>query len=233
MHIPDGFLDVKTWTSSAAVASGVIAYSLRGVRKGLGDRQVPMVGVLAAFVFAAQMVNFPILGGTSGHLIGSTFLAVAIGPWAAVLVMTVVLLIQCLVFGDGGITALGANVLNMAVIAVFVGYYVYIVLTRAGRRVYGRENNRIRIFAAFAASWVSVLAAALACALEIAASGMIAPGIAISAMLFWHTFIGLGEGAITAAILAYLLEAKSEVLASMTNSDGVHTDTTGRMQIQT
>lgn len=206
MHIPDGFIDPKTWISSAAVSAGVLGYGLRKTREKLGDRQIPTMGVMAAFIFAAQMVNFPIIGGTSGHLIGAVLAAIVLGPWAASIVMTTILVIQCLVFLDGGLTALGANVLNMAIIAVFGGYYTYRWLTRLVKW------ERSWLPATFIASWFSVLLAAGACALELAWSGTVPLNVALGAMLFWHLFIGLGEAIITTAIVAYLVNARKELV---------------------
>jgi cobalt/nickel transport system permease protein len=150
------------------------------------------MGVMAAFIFAAQMVNFPIVGGTSGHLIGAVLAAVTLGPWSASIIMAVILILQSLLFQDGGLTALGANILNMGVIAVFAGYGVYRLL------------DRYRAFGLFAASWVSVMLAAGACAVELAVAGTIPLAVVLPAMLFWHAFIGVGEGLITAAVVEIL-----------------------------
>ncbi|MDI6870727.1 MAG: energy-coupling factor ABC transporter permease [Bacillota bacterium] len=197
MHIPDGFLDTKTWAGAAALAAAAVSYAVRRTRDELGERQIPTLGVLAAFIFAAQMVNFPIAGGTSGHLLGAVLAAVLLGPWSAMIIMTTVLGVQCLFFQDGGITALGANVLNMGVIGVFAGYGVYRLLgilfpTRTGR-----------LAATFFAAWVSVMVSALAAAAELALSGTLPLTVALPAMLYWHAFIGLGEGMITVAVVEY------------------------------
>ncbi|MBC7105042.1 MAG: energy-coupling factor ABC transporter permease [Firmicutes bacterium] len=192
MHIPDGFLDVKTWVATGALSAGTLAYALRRTRRTLQDRQVPAMGVMAAFIFAAQMVNFPIVGGTSGHLIGAVLAAVTLGPWSACVIMTVILILQALLFQDGGLTALGANILNMGVVAVFAGYGVYRLL------------RRYRTVGVFVASWVSVMLAAAACAAELAVAGTIPLAVVLPAMLFWHAFIGVGEGLITAAVVEIL-----------------------------
>lgn len=198
MHIPDGFLDTKTWVTAAALSGAVVGHAVRKTQNELGERQIPTLGVLAAFIFAAQMVNFPIVGGTSGHLIGAVLAAVLLGPWSATLVMTTVLAVQALFFQDGGITALGANVLNMAVIAVFAGYGVY----RALSLLFPSRNGQLA--ATFVASWVSVMAASLAAALELGWSNVAPLRVVLPAMLFWHTFIGVGEGIITTAVAAYV-----------------------------
>lgn len=204
MHIPDGFLDAKTWASAAAVSVGVLGYGLRRTRERLSERQIPMMGVMAAFVFSAQMINFPIVGGTSGHLLGGALLAIVLGPWSAAIVMTAVLVIQALFFGDGGVTALGANVLNMAIIASFCGYYTYVGLRRL--------MKSWEFGAVFAAGWVSVVVAAAAAAVELALSDTIPLKLGLPAMLFWHAFIGIGEGVITAATVAYLVRVRPEVM---------------------
>ncbi len=130
MHIPDGFVDVPTAVATGAVALGVVAYSVRKTSKNLGERTIPLLGVTAAFIFAAQMLNFPVAGGTSGHFLGAMFAVALLGPWAASIVLTVVLVVQALGMADGGITALGANVFNMGVVAVFVGFGLFYLLKK-------------------------------------------------------------------------------------------------------
>ena len=146
------------------------------------------MGVMAAFIFAAQMINFPIIGGTSGHLIGGVLAAVMLGPWAASIIMTTILALQALIFLDGGITALGANILNMAVIAVFAGYGIYLLIQRVW------PNRTGTLVGTFVASWASVVLAAFACAIELALSGMAPFNVVVTAMLGWHVVIGLGGG---------------------------------------
>ena len=136
MHVPDGFLDAPTSLATAAVAATAVAFALRGARRELDDRTAPLAGLVATFVFAAQMVNFPVAAGTSGHLIGGALAAVLVGPWTATLCLTVVLLVQGLLFADGGLTALGTNVALMAVVAVWIGYAVFrLALLALPRRV--------------------------------------------------------------------------------------------------
>ena len=168
MHIPDGFLDPGVAAATAIVSAGAVAYALRRADRELDDERVPLLGVTAAFVFAVQMLNFPVAGGTSGHLLGAGLAAILLGPWLACLVIAVVLTTQALVFADGGISALGANVLNMGVIgALTVGYLMVwsrhlIPRTRAG-------------FLAVVAggAWLAVMAGAAATALELAISGTV------------------------------------------------------------
>jgi len=199
MHIPDGFLNLPTSTGSIAASLAALQYAARRVRQQLEQRQVPLLGIMAAFVFSAQMVNFPVAGGTSGHLVGAALLTILLGPSTACLIMTAILIIQSLVFMDGGILALGANVLNMAVIAPFSAWAIY-------RLFYSLPGTASKAAGAFAASWVSVVLAAVGCSLELALSGLPLKPVAY-AMLFWHSLIGLGEGALTTAILLYIWKA--------------------------
>lgn len=202
MHIPDGFLDIKTATAAAVISAGAVSYAIKQTREALDDRQVPMMGVAASFIFAAQMVNFPVAGGTSGHLIGGTLAAVTFGPWAAMLIMSAVLIIQSFVFQDGGISALGGNILLMAVVAPLVGYFVYNLLSGSG------ENRKRVVGSTFIAGWISTVTASLVCALLLALSNTVAIGLAVPAMVGWHTLIGIGEGLITALVISYLTKVK-------------------------
>ncbi|TVY10571.1 energy-coupling factor ABC transporter permease [Paenibacillus cremeus] len=196
MHIPDGILDPKVWVSSAAVSALVLAKSVRYSKSKLEYRAVPVMGVMSAFIFASQMINFPILGAaTSGHLIGGALSALLFGFWPATLIMTTVVSIQALVFQDGGITALGANILNMAILAPGIAALAYRLL----RMIPGlpRQVN------VFLTSWLSVTIVSFFGAAELALSGVVPFGAAVKALLFWHAFIGIGEGLITAVVLPF------------------------------
>src|SRR4030065_1955904 len=151
MHIPDGFISTPIVAAGIAVAAGSVAYAVKATNKKMGEKQIPLMGVLAAFVFAAQMLNFPVAGGTSGHLIGAALVSILLGPWAGMLVMTAVVAVQALLFQDGGLLALGANILNMGVIACLVGYYLY-----AGLQKVFSDRPRKNLGRAFAAAWCSV-----------------------------------------------------------------------------
>jgi cobalt/nickel transport system permease protein len=165
------------------------------------------MGVLAAFIFAAQMLNFTVAGGTSGHLIGGALAAILLGPWAAILTMTTVVGIQALVFQDGGLLVMGANILNMGVIAVLVAYGIYRgVMALAGGRRWGL------FVGGFAAAWLSVVVAAVACAIQLAFSGNSPLGVALPAMAGVHVLIGIGEGAITVGALAFVTAARRDLL---------------------
>lgn len=198
MHIPDGFLTPGVWAGASVLSAGALARAVAKTRETLQDRQVPALGVVAAFIFAAQMINFPVAGGTSGHLLGGALAAILLGPWNAFLVMTTVLVIQCLFFYDGGLTALGANVLNMAVIAPWVAYGIYKLFTKAG------NMKSVRPLAIFFAAWFSVMAAALACTAEIVFSGSVPWLVALPAMAGWHALIGIGEGLLTTVVVAFV-----------------------------
>jgi len=205
LHIPDGLLDPKTWASSAAISTAAVGYAARHTARVMEERHVPTMGVLAAFIFAAQMVNFPIIGGTSGHLVGAVLAAAILGPWTAILLLTTVLTVQAFLFGDGGITALGANVLNLAIVATWSGYGIYAAVSRLW------PSARGRLAGAFAGAWCSTLAASATVAVMLAVSGLVPLGLALGAMLTWHALIGLGEGAITVAVLAYVAQVRPDL----------------------
>lgn len=207
MHIPDGFLTTPVSLVGWLAMIVLVGMALRQVRAQFGDRQIPLMGILAAFVFAAQMINFPVAGGTSGHLIGGTLVAVLVGPWAAVLVMTTVVAVQALLFQDGGLLALGFNVFNMGLVAVFAGYAVYVW----GRRALGAQPQATLIAAALGA-WVSVELAAIGTALELAISGTSPLDVALPAMAGVHALIGLGEALITVGALAFIRQARPDLL---------------------
>jgi len=207
MHIPDGFLSTLVAVILWVVSAVAVAYALRRVGKDLGERQVPLMGVLAAAIFAGQMLNFSVTGGTSGHLLGAALATILLGPWAAVIVLTSVVSIQALIFQDGGLLALGANLFNMAVIGVTVSYFVYTSVQKLAR---GKSWG---VFAGgFAAAWFSIVVASLACALELSLSGTSPANISVPAMGGIHMLIGVGEGLITAGALAFLYAARRDLL---------------------
>ncbi|MEW5872670.1 MAG: energy-coupling factor ABC transporter permease [Chloroflexota bacterium] len=207
MHIPDGFLSVTVSLVLWAISAIVIGVALVRVNKDLGERQVPMMGVLAAAIFAGQMLNFAVAGGTSGHLMGAALATILLGPWAAILVMTTVVGVQALIFQDGGLLALGANVFNMGVIGVAVAYMVYQTVRKlSGGRKWG-------LFAGgFLAAWLSIEIAALAAGLQLAFSGTSPANIAIPAMAGIHALIGIGEGLITVGALAFIYATRRDLL---------------------
>ena len=209
MHIPDGFLSVPVSLIMWVVSLVAIGFAIRRVGHELGERQVPLMGVLAAAIFAGQMLNFTVVGGTSGHLMGAAIATILLGPWAAVLVLTTVVGVQALIFQDGGLLALGANIFNMGVVGVAVSYFVYQTVRKiAGGRSWG-------IFAGgFLAAWFSIVIAALAVALELAISGTSPANIAVPAMAGIHALIGIGEGLITLGALSFIYTSRRDLLAS-------------------
>ena len=207
MHIPDGFLNMATVATTYAVSAGGVSYAVKEANKKLREKHVPLMGVLAAFIFAAQMLNFPIAGGTSGHLIGAALAAILLGPWAAVLIMSCVLLAQSLIFQDGGLLALGANIFNMGIIATFSGYYLYrLTILLLG------DDRKGKLIGGFIGAWGSVFLASIACAIELALSGASPMRAVLPAMAGFHALIGIGEGLITGAALSLVLATRADLL---------------------
>ncbi len=208
MHIPDGFLALNTWVPTWGIAIGWLGYCLKKTRSILNDKTIPLMGVMSAFIFAAQMVNFPIAVGTSGHLLGGVLAGVLLGPYAGSLVIAVVLTVQCLIFQDGGLTALGANIVNMSLIGTAGAYCIY-----AGIKYVLKKNRGFRI-AVVVASWFSVVIASMACALELAFSGTMPLKIVLPAMIGVHAIIGIGEAVITVLVFSYVLKVRADLLYS-------------------
>ncbi|MBC7107259.1 MAG: energy-coupling factor ABC transporter permease [Methanomassiliicoccales archaeon] len=219
MHIPDGLMAPEILAIGWMIALAVIAFSVFKVNKKIDEKTVPLMAILAAGIFVAQMLNFPIFGGTTGHLVGAALAAVLVGPYAAVIILTVILVIQCFVFGDGGLTALGLNLTNMAVIGTFVAWGTY--------KLFPEKLEKVGVVAA---AWASVFVAAFACALELAASFSISSGaygieaaISLPSMLGYHAVIGIGEGIITGAIFLYLTKVAPEIIKTRKPTEEVTT----------
>ncbi|GAA3975521.1 hypothetical protein GCM10023085_67490 [Actinomadura viridis] len=209
VHVPDGFLDAPTSLAAGAVAVAGVAVSLRGARRELDDRTAPLAGLTAAFVFAAQMLNFPVAAGTSGHLLGGALAAILVGPYAGVLCVSVVLLLQALLFADGGLSALGTNVIVMALVTVPVGYLLFRGLLRILPKTRPAASA-----AAFAAAAVSVPASALSFTLLYAVGGTtdVPIGTVAAAMVGVHLLIGVGEGLITAFAVSSVLAVRPDLV---------------------
>lgn len=207
LHIPDGFLNLPVMAVTWVIAIGLIALALRKVQDEYQDRAVPLMGVCAAFIFAAQMINFPIPGGTSGHLLGGTLAGALLGPWAGSLVMSVVFMVQGVVFQDGGITVMGANIFNMGLIGTFGGYYLF----RTIRNGIGRDKLQGMVIGTAIAAWVSVMIAAIVCAFELAVSGTVPLKVALIAMVSWHVLIGIGEALITVATVTFIWRTRPDL----------------------
>ena len=206
MHIPDGFIDLKTAeTTGLFPISGFIIAVIK-VKQYFRARVVVLMGIFAALVFAAQMLNFTILGGTSGHLLGAALSTIILGPYAGGIIMTVVLLVQAFAFGDGGISALGANTFNMAIAGVISAYLIYKLITKFSK------SRTVFYIAVGVSSWFSVVAASVFCAIELAVSGTYAIGLTLSSMVIVHMFIGLGEAAITVIVIAFIDKVKPDLI---------------------
>ncbi|WP_442860961.1 energy-coupling factor ABC transporter permease [Amycolatopsis sp. CA-230715] len=209
MHMSDGLIDAPAAVLFGAVAVFGLAFAVVFARRDLDDRTAPMAGLVAAFVFATQMLNFPVLPGVSGHLLGGALAAILAGPWVGALCVSIVLVLQALLFADGGITALGANITNMALIGTAAGYLVAVALRPLARR------SRAGLTAvAFAAAFVNTVVASLGFVLEyaIGGQGAVSLGGVAASMIGVHCLIGLGEGVITALTVAAVASARPDLV---------------------
>lgn len=208
MHIPDGFVSVPVAAATALASVGVVAVALMRSPDAFGIRLPPIIGLTAAFIFAAQMVNFPLPGGTSGHLFGGTLAGVILGSfWAGVLCISTICIIQAILFADGSITALGANIFNIGVVGVWVGW----VLTQTLQRLFGGSRGYLPLAAGIAAG-ISVVAAAVVAAIELALSGTASADVVLTLMTSVYILTGIGEGLITGGVIAYLATARPDLL---------------------
>jgi len=193
LHIPDGYLSLPVNLVTWAIAIALVIISGVKLRQDNPERVITLMGVMSALIFAAQMVNFPIPNGTSGHLLGGTLAGIILGPWGASLVMSLVVSVQAIIFQDGGIQVLGANICNMGLIGTLGGYWVY----RLIRFAIGRNGWTGMLTGTVVASWLSVVLGAIATALQVSWSGTIALDLVLPAMLGWHIQIGVGEALLT------------------------------------
>ncbi|MFF8426592.1 energy-coupling factor ABC transporter permease [Streptomyces sp. NPDC016566] len=209
MHVPDGFINAPTSAVTGVVAAGALAVSLRGARRELDERTAPLAGLVAAFIFAVQMLNFPVAAGTSGHLLGGALAAILVGPYTGVLCVSVVLLMQGVLFADGGLTALGVNITDMAIVTTVVSYAVF----RALLAVLPRKRRSVTL-ASFVAALVSVPAAAVAFTLMYAVGGTtdVAIGKVATAMIGVHVLIGIGEAVITALTVSAVIAVRPDLV---------------------
>ena len=209
MHIPDGFIDIPTSAAFAALAAGAVAISLKGAKSSLDDKTAPLAGLTATFIFAVQMLNFPVAAGTSGHLLGGALAAILVGPWVAMLALTVVLIMQGLLFADGGLSAIGLNVFNMSVIGVWVGYGAFLLV----KKFLPKNKSSITV-AAFIAGIVSVPAAAAGFVLQYAIGGTATFSVSavLAAMVSTHILIGIGEGIISALAVGAVMASRSDLV---------------------
>jgi cobalt/nickel transport system permease protein len=206
MHIPDGFVDLKTAISTGIVSAGGLAAAIYKVKSYFKARVIALMGVISALIFALQMINFTIPGGTSGHLLGGALAAIVLGPHAGAIVVTVVLIVQAFIFMDGGVVALGANIFNMAIIGVYGSYLIYWLICKISK-------SKITFFTSVAvASWLSVVIASLFAALELGISGTYALGVTLKAMTGVHAVIGVGEAIITVAVVAFISKIRPDLI---------------------
>lgn len=204
LHIPDGFLSTLVALVCWLIILAVLAAAVRNARAAYDERLVPLAGIMGAFIFAGQMINFPVAGGTSGHFIGAAFAFIVLGPWLGLLTMTAVIALQALLFQDGGLVVMGANILVMGVVPGFVAYQIYQLVKDRGRRV--------QLAAVGVGAWISIMAAALVTTLLLAFSGTTSLAIALPAMLGVHALIGIGEALITVAALAFIRRTRPSLL---------------------
>jgi cobalt/nickel transport system permease protein len=207
LHIPDGFVSTPLALAGYAVTIVFVALAVRHTNKNMGEKAAPLMGILAAFIFAGQMINFPVAGGTSGHLLGGTLAAILVGPWAAIIVMAAVVGVQALIFQDGGLVVLGVNIFNMGVLTALLGYTIYIAVVKALP-----NQPAARLVGAFAGAWLSVMAAAALTSVQLALSGTSDLNVALPAMLGVHALIGIGEGLITMAAVAFVSATRPDLL---------------------
>lgn len=210
MHIPSGFLEPEVWIPMGAIAAGGVALAVKKTGEELDERRTPVMGVMAAFIFAAQMVNFPVLGGTSGHLMGAALAVAVVGMWPGIVIMTAVIIMQALLFQDGGIEALGANVFNMGIL----GCYISGPMIGLGRR-FGVRTTYVLMAAA---GWLSVVGAAVLCAVELALSGTSPLRVVLPAMTAVHAVIGIFEGVVTVLAFRFICSVKSDIVNTLSGA---------------
>jgi len=206
LHIPDGFLNIVVSLIFWLITIIMVGLAVSKTNKSLGEKQIPLMGVMAAFIFAAQMLNFPVAGGTSGHFLGGALAAIVLGPWAGILVMTAVVGVQAVLFQDGGLLVMGANIFNMGILTAAIGFGLF-------RMVIDR-NKGTRLAVVGIAAWIATMAAALITALQLWVSGTSRLEIVIPAMLGVHVFIGIGEALITVAALAFIEQTRPDLLTT-------------------
>ena len=204
LHIPDGFLNLVVSLTCWVITVLVLSVAVSRTNKSLGEKQVPLMGIMAAFIFAAQMINFPVAGGTSGHLLGGALAAIVLGPWAGMLVMAAVIAVQGLLFQDGGLLVMGANILNMGLLTAAIGYGLY--------RLVVNSSKTVKLAVIGVAAWLSVMAGALATSLQLWLSGTSYLQTVVIAMMSVHALIGLGEALITVAAVSFILRTRPDLL---------------------
>lgn len=216
MHIPDGFIDLKTSAAFATAAVVAVGGAVRGARKQLSEQSAPLAGLTAVFIFAVQMLNFPVAAGTSGHLLGAALAMVLVGPYAATLALAVVLIVQAFLFADGGLTALGLNIFNMGVLGVWASFAIFMLL----KKILPKTKTSI-VAASFVAALLSVPAAAIGFVIQYSfgATATFSISSVLSAMVGTHILIGIGEGIITALTVSAVLASRSDLVYGWDNKN--------------
>jgi len=216
VHIPDGFIDIKTSAAFSAAAAIAVGGAVKGARNQLSEQSAPLAGLTAVFIFAVQMLNFPVAAGTSGHLLGAALAMVLVGPYAATLALSVVLIIQAFLFADGGLTALGLNIFNMGVVGVWASFGIFFIL----KKLLPKTKSSI-VVASFIAALLSVPAAAAGFVLQyaIGANATFSVSTVLSAMIGTHVFIGIGEAIITALTVSAVLASRSDLVFGWDNKN--------------
>jgi cobalt/nickel transport system permease protein len=205
MHIPDGFLSPPVWGTLDIVSGSFVVIALRRVGREVEEKAIPLMGVLSAFVFAAQMINLPIAGGTSAHFLGAALVGILLGPWAGLTVMMVVLAVQCFLFQDGGVAALGANLFDMGVIGSMASYYVYQIFARA-------ISGPRRIFwAGFWTAWITIVLSSVNCAAMLVISGVVSWKLGLWVISGVHAILGILEGIITGTVLQAISRGRPDL----------------------
>lgn len=212
LHIPDGFLSVFISLVCWGITAVFLTLVIRSAQQAFDERLVPLAGIMAAFIFAGQMINFPVAGGTSGHLVGATLAFIVLGPSLGLLAMAAVIILQALLFQDGGLVAMGANVLVMGIVPGYAGYAIYQLGQRWG--------GRLQLAGAGIGAWAAIMLAALVTTLLLGASGTTSLAIAIPAMLGVHALIGIGEALITVAALAFIRQTRPQLLHREAGAQG-------------
>ncbi|MFZ5856505.1 MAG: energy-coupling factor ABC transporter permease [Chloroflexota bacterium] len=211
LHIPDGFLSLVISLIFWAITAVTVGIAISRTNKSLGEKQIPLMGVMAAFIFAAQMLNFPVAGGTSGHFLGGALAAIVLGPWAAILVMTAVIAVQGLLFQDGGLLVMGANIFNMGLLTAIIGYGLY--------RAASGGSKGVRYAVAGFGAWIAVIASAFVTSLQLWLSGTSQLQIVLPAMLGVHMLIGIGEAVVTVAALAFIEQTRPDLLNAKSTAE--------------
>ena len=216
MHIPDGFIDIKISAAFSTAAAIAVGGAVKGARNQLSEQSAPLAGLTAVFIFAVQMLNFPVAAGTSGHLLGAALAMVLVGPYAATLALSVVLIIQAFLFADGGLTALGLNIFNMGVVGVWASFGIFLIL----KKLLPKTKSSI-IVASFIAALLSVPAAAAGFVLQyaIGANATFSVSTVLSAMIGTHVLIGIGEAIITALTVSAVLASRSDLVFGWDNQN--------------